>query len=513
MRKVLTLLLAAALCLSASAQQAKRSTGTQTQKRTTTAQPKKTQPAQTKKTQAKKPQPKKTQPTAREAAEAERKKVRDNIAKNRQQKAELERRVKQQMQDVLSLGNEIDMKRLLLDSIKTEIDTLDRRIAVLGAEMALLQKELAERQENYKQSVRYMHRNRKAQSKVMFVFSAQNINQMYRRNRFMNEYATYQKAQGEAVRQKQEQVKAKQRELESARATMSKLLAKGESERLLMEKQQQEQKLLVDKLQKQQKTVQDLIVKEQKQEADLNAKIEKLIAEEIAREKARIEAEKKRLAEEKARKERERKERERQLAAAREREQRAREEARSATNAEEKKAAKQRAREAENERKNMERVVADDTREAKRDAENYANADPDRQLSGSFASNKGRLPMPITGAYQVVRGFGANVVEGVGKGVHLASKGIHLKGQPGAQARCVFDGEVSRIFATANGFIVMVRHGRYISVYCDLASVSVASGQKVTTNQTLGALGSSHTMQFQLRNWTDLLDPRPWLKR
>lgn len=502
MKKVFAFFLVAVLCLSASAQQSKRKTGTQTPKRTTTT------------TQQKKTQPKKkAQPTAREQAEAERKKVRDNIAKSRQQKAELERRVKQQMQEMLLLGNEIDMKRLLLDSIKTEIDTLDGRIALLDAEMAILQKELAERQENYKQSVRYMHRNRKPQNKVMFVFSAHNINQMYRRNRFMNEYATYQKAQGEAVKQKQEQVEAKQRELESARATMSELLSRGEAERLLMEQKQEEQKLLVDKLQKQQKTIQELIVKEQKQEAELNAKIEKLIAEEIERERARIEAEKKRLAEENARKERERKERERQLAAAREREQKAREEARAAKNAEEKKAAKQRAREAENERKSMERVVAADTREARRDAENYANADPDRQLSGSFASNKGRLPMPITGTYQIVRGFGANVVEGVGKGVHLTSKGIHLKGQPGAQARCIFDGEVSRIFATANGFIVMVRHGRYISVYCDLASVSVTSGQKVTTNQTLGALGSSYTMQFQLRNWTDLLDPRPWLKR
>ena len=52
---------------------------------------------------------------------------------------------------------------------------------------------------------------------------------------------------------------------------------------------------------------------EQQEEAALNAKIEKLIAEEIAREKARIEAEKKRKAEELARKERERQEREEEL--------------------------------------------------------------------------------------------------------------------------------------------------------------------------------------------------------
>lgn len=495
MKRFLICLLVAVCCSTTLAQRSKQRT-TPVKKNTTTT-----------------VQQNKKQPTQREKAEAERKRVRDNLAKNKKQKAELDRRVKRQMQDVLSLGNEIDMKRLLLDSIKLEIDTLDGHIAQLDSEMTVLKKELKERQENYRQSVRYMHRNRKAQNKVVFVFSAHNVNQMYRRTRFMNEYATYQNAQGEAVKQKQEQLTQKQLELENARTEMNTLLQQSEKEKIEMESKQRVQKQLVDKLQKEQKTVQELIVKEQQQEADLNAKIDRLIAEEIAREKARIEAEKKRLAEEKARKERERKERERKLAEAKAREQKAREEARAAKNAEEKKAAKERARAAETERKTMERVVADDTKDAKRDAERYNNADPDRLLSGNFASNKGRLPMPITGSYQIIRGFGSNVVEGVGKGVHLASKGIHLKGQPGAQARCVFNGEVSRIFATANGFIVMVRHGRYISVYCDLASVSVTAGQKVSTNQTLGGLGSSLTMQFQLRNWTDLLDPRPWLRR
>lgn len=508
MRRLLICLLMALFCLSASAQRSKQRTATAKKKPATTTVHKKTATTTT----AKKKKLQK-QPTQREKAEAERKQVRANIARNKQQKAELDRRVRKEMQDVLSLGNEIDMKRLTLDSIRVEMNTLDGHIATLDSEMVVLKKELKERQENYRQSVRYMHRNRRAQNRALFVFSARNVNQMYRRTRFMNEYATYQKAQGEAVKQKQEQLEAKQQELETARTEMKTLLHRGETERREMESKQHQQQLLVNKLQKEQKTVQNLIVKEQQQEADLNAKIDRLIAEEIAREKARIEAERKRLAEEKARKERERKEREHRLAEAKAREQKAREEARAARNAEEKKAAKQRARAAETERKSMERAVADDEKHAKRDAARYATADPDHQLSGSFAGNKGRLPMPITGAYQVVRGFGSNVVEGVGKGVHLSSKGLHLKGQPGAQARCVFDGQVSRIFATATGFIVMVRHGRYISVYCDLASVNVTAGQKVTTNQTLGSLGASHTMQFQLRNWTNLLDPRPWLRR
>lgn len=490
MKRLCFLILVLTLCMASSAQRSKRNT-TQSRQSTTRVQ-----------------KNKKRQPTERERMQADQQRLRNDIAKKKRRKQELDRRVRQQMQDMMVLGNEIDMKRLTIDSIRIELDTVNAHKALLDSQLVCLQRELAERQENYRQSVRYMHRNRKMQNKMMFIFSAENMNQMYRRTRFMNEYATYQRAQGEAVKQKQEQVEQKQAELDTIKAQITNLLHKGEAEQRQMEAKKREQQTLVDQLKQEQQTVQTLLAKEQREEAELNAKIERLIAEEIAREKARIEAEKRRKAEETARKERERKERERQLAEAKERERKAKAEARAARNAEEKKAAKQRQQAAENERKTVEREISNARRESR-----YTAADPDQRLSGSFSNNKGRLPMPITGNYQIVRGFGANVAEGVGRGVHLPSKGIHLKGQPGAQARCVFDGQVSSIFANGNTYIVMVRHGKYISVYCDLASVSVSTGQRVSTNQTLGKLGPEHTMQFQLRNWTELLDPRPWLRR
>ena len=445
--------------------------------------------------------------------QADQKRLKKDIENQKRKKQQLDQQVKKQMQDVLALNGEISEKQRTIDTIKTDIDSLDRNLVLLNAQMDTLKQELKKRQNSYAYSVRYMHRNRQLKNKMMFYFSAENVNQMYRRTRFMNEYATYQKAQGEAVKIKQQQVAKKQEEINLSKNKKNTLLEKGKREQQLMEQQQAQQKKMVLQLQKEQRTVQELIKKEQQEEAALNAKIEKLIAEEIAREKARIEAEKKRKAEELARKERERQERERRLAEAKAREEKAKAEALAAKTAKEKAAAKQRQLEAENDRKIAERHV-EESKKAISDytTSNFTNADPDQKLSGSFASNKGRLPMPITGAYQVVRGFGSNVVDGM-KNVHLSSKGLHLKGQPGAKARCVFDGVVSKIYSTGNSYIVMVRHGKYISVYCDLASVSVSSGQKVTTNQTLGALGSNNTMQFQLRNWTELLNPRPWLRR
>lgn len=500
MRKFVVLLLAFVVSVVAPAQKSKSSSQSR-QKTTTTQTQKKKQSQTTTKKQAK-------PLSEREKMQASQKQLRQDIENKKKQNVELDRKVKQQMQDVEELSVEIDDKKRLIDTIKTDIASLDSTLVLLNAQMDTLQRELKGFQERYANSVRYLYRNRKSYNKAMFVFSADNVNQMYRRSRFMKEYATYQKVQGETVKQKQAQVLAKQHEIESNRHEKRDLLQKGQREQQNLEQKQAQQKQLVEQLQKEQRTVQALIKKEQQQETELNAKIEKLIAEEIAREQARIEAEKKRKAEELARKERERKERERKLAEAKAKEEAAKAQARAAKTDREKAEANRSVKNAEAARKTAERDVAATQKEIK---EYSANSDRAKRLTGSFASNKGKLPMPITGPYKVIRGFGSNVVEGLGN-VHLSSKGLYLKGQAGAMARCVFDGEVSKVYSTGSSYIVMVRHGKYISVYCDLASVSVSAGQKVSINQTLGKLGPSYVMQFQLRNWTDLLNPRPWLK-
>ena len=136
----------------------------------------------------------------------------------------------------------------------------------------------------------------------------------------------------------------------------------------------------------------------------------------------------------------------------------------------------------------------------------------DLRISGSFESNRGRLPIPITGAYRIVSHFGQYSVEGL-RNVTLDNKGINIKGEAGAQARSIFDGEVSAVFSFGGTVVVMVRHGSYISVYCNLSSVNVRRGQKVTTRQALGRVGQDNILQFQLRKETQKLNPESWLGR
>lgn len=350
-------------------------------------------------------------------------------------------------------------------------------------------------------SMRYMHRNRSVQNQLMFIFSAQNFTQMYRRLRFTREYAQYQRAQGEAVMMIKEEVRKGQEEIADSKRQKSDLLNKDEEERRNLENKQAEQQKVVKSLQREQKTIESLISEQRKKDAALNAQIEKLIAEEIARAKARAEAE--------ARAEAQRKAREAEEAAAKKRaEEQARKNATAKKTTTETTTAEKDSRTTEPKKKEEEK------REPPRKVEkaDFSVSTEDRRLSGNFESNRGKLPMPITGSYRIVSGFGQNSVDGL-KGVHLDNKGMNIKGQSGAQARCIFDGEVCAVFDIGGVMGVMVRHGSYISVYSNLSAVSVRRGQKVSTRQSLGAVSPEGILHFQLRKGSVAQNPARWLAR
>lgn len=460
--------------------------------------------------------------------------------------------VKNRLQNLMVLNTAIGERQKSIDGIQRDITQLNSDIDILNAQLQTLEEQLKERKQKYIKSMRYMARHRNVQDKLMFVFSAKDFAQMFRRSRFVRQYAAFQRAQGEAVMAKQNQVNEKRQQLEAAKGEKNALLQKDQKERTALQGQQDEQQKMVNTLQKQQKTIQKIIDEQKQKDAAVNAQIDRLIAIEVekARQRAAAEAKRQAAAAEAAKKRKEELERkkaaaaaaarenERRIAEAKEREAKAKAEARAAA-AEAEKAksgesqtaareaaaarkarAEQAAREAEAERLAAERKAkaeADRSKkeidEAKKSAEesNTLSA-ADRMMSGGFEANRGRLPMPITGSYSIVSHFGTNSVEGL-KGVTLDNKGINILGKPGCMARSIYDGEVSAVFGYAGSMYVMVRHGAYISVYCNLKSVAVSNGQKVRTGQQLGVVGMDNILQFQLRRGSQKLNPEAWLRK
>lgn len=373
-----------------------------------------------------------------------------------------------QLKGLAALTGQIEERKRYILAINSDMDAIDRELVSLERQLNQLQKELKDKKTKYAASVNYLYRNHTIQDKLLFIFSAQTLEQTYRRLRYVREYASYQRMQGEEIQKKQKQINDKRAELTEARKAKENLLKERENEKTTLERQEKEQKALVDSLRKKQRSLQSEINKKRKEANQLNARIDRLIAEEI----------------EKARK-------------------RAEEEARCEAAA----------------RKKAEKTESPSATKPKAEPlEAYTMNKADRELSGSFASNRGKLPVPVTGPYIITSHYGEYTVPGL-RGVKLDNKGIDIQAKPGAQARAVFNGKVAAVFQLNGLFNILVRHGAYISVYCNLSTASVKADDMVKTGQTLGTIfsdgadGGRTVLHFQLRREKEKLNPEPWLNR
>ncbi len=134
-------------------------------------------------------------------------------------------------------------------------------------------------------------------------------------------------------------------------------------------------------------------------------------------------------------------------------------------------------------------------------------------LSNDFASNKGRLPWPVSYT-KVAREYGRYTHASGGQNMN---NGIDLVCSGGAAVKCVFNGTVSRVFTCPNGTKgIIVRHGEYMTVYANMGTVAVSEGKKVTTGQNLGTVytnsDGSAEFSFQLWKSTSSQNPRTWLR-
>ena len=539
MKKQLLALLLVVFTMSLSAQTRRKATNSRhtTTKKVTTNNNKRTatpkRPAG-KKTTTKGKAPSYSTPAIK-GLQAERNQIQQKIRQQEQALRANQADVKKRLQDLLVLNTQIDERQKNIEGIQKDIHGIDNNIGILTVQLQNLQSQLDQHKEKYIKSLQYSAKHHNVQENMMFIFSAESLTQLYRRMRFVKEYAAYQKAQGDIIKMKQQQIGEKNQQLKVVKGQKNTLLYKGQQEKKALEGQQGEKKKVVASLQQQQKTIQSVIAEQRQKDAELNKKIDALIAEEVAKARARAAAEAKRraeaaaeakrkaeeLARKKAAAEAAARENARRIAEAKAREERLKAEARAAeraADAAKRKEAEQLAREAEAARVATERKAQAEEERNQRDISNARKSvedaqrmnSVDRMMSGGFEANKGRLPMPITGSYRIVSHFGQYNVEGL-KNVTLDNKGINILGSPGCQARAIYDGEVSAVFGFSGSMVVMVRHGAYISVYCNLRSVNVSKGQKVSTRQTLGAVGADNILQFQLRRETAKLNPEAWL--
>lgn len=398
------------------------------------------------------------------------------------------------LQRINLINKQISSRKEMMTLQNQEIAALEREQLRLESEIKRLDEALKQKQESYAKAVRVMQASRSRQNELFFVLSGKSLGESLRRMQYLRDYSKWRKSQAEEIKQQNVQLGARKDELAKAHAGKQAALDALKAEQTRLQQEEHVRQSEMTEARGKQRELQKMLQDKQSQARKLDAQIEKLIAEEVARQER--EAEARRLA---AEAERKRKTEEATAKARRE--------------AEKERKTEELARKEPDKKEDVKPVV----KQPDPKIEVATAADETFNLSRNFVSNRGSLPMPVTGTASIVGSFGQR--RHSEWNITTNSNGIDIQAQQGANIRTVFEGEVSKVFSVPGyNTCVIVRHGDYYTFYGNIYDLYVKSGDKLKAGQSLGRIYTDPdtgvaTMHFQLWQKTTKLNPAPWLKR
>jgi murein hydrolase activator len=143
---------------------------------------------------------------------------------------------------------------------------------------------------------------------------------------------------------------------------------------------------------------------------------------------------------------------------------------------------------------------------------------PEQKIIGdSFNENKGKLPWPvergiITSHFGIQKNPDLKYLTENNIGIEITSSGI-------MKARCVFQGEVVGVLPIRGAnMTIIVKHGKFLSVYTNIVNVKVKQGDKLLIKQEIGNVYSDPeknnncVLKFMIFE-TKYLDPEIWISK
>ncbi len=375
---------------------------------------------------------------------------------------------KKQERNILAELNEqnkkIKLQTELINNSQRQIKTLANDIYVNTLAANKLKRELAVLKDDYAKTIVKSYKSRSEQNRIMFILSSNNFLQAYKRMQYIKQYAKYRKSQGDEIRAKFEELERISAHLEQQKNKQQKVASEQEGQRKELEVEKGKQTELMNLVKKNSKKYTDQIRKKQQETKKIDREIQATV-------KKIIEEENRKRREEEARRKRE-------------------EEARNA--------------------KSGTKTTPTVTKTSA--AGKFDMTPEEKALATSFSNNRGRLPWPVEKGYISSR-YGT--VKHPEYDIEYENHGIEISTEKGSTVRSVFEGEVSQIQVIGNSRTVFIRHGEYITVYQNLASISVSKGQKVSTKQKIGTVGTNFegasVLKFLITKNSDYNNPQSWL--
>jgi septal ring factor EnvC (AmiA/AmiB activator) len=361
------------------------------------------------------------------------------------------------MNHLVTLNKKISYRHDLISTISTELNVVDKEIVHVSSNIDSIKVSMEKLKRQYSAMLYFAYKNQSAYSKIMFVFSADDINQAFKRMQYLRQLSDYRIHQHDLLVALQDSLDGKIHTLEDQKTDKSRLLTTHENQIKQLDNEKKEQVSLLNSLASKEKKLRNEIKEKQKAQQQLASKIESIIRKEI---EAAKKADKK---------------------------------------------------------KNNSTTTAS-TSKRKIDTTNSAsilsNTPEALKLSSAFENNKGLLPWPVEKGF-ISSQFGRRT-HPVWKDVVINNNGVDINSSKGARARSIFEGKVLQVIVVLDHYAVLVQHGEYFTLYSNLEQVFVKRDDKVVTKQPIGIVQTNEDdgkTEIHLEIWRggNKMDPEAWI--
>jgi septal ring factor EnvC (AmiA/AmiB activator) len=179
------------------------------------------------------------------------------------------------------LNNDIQTRKKLIKNIQSEISGLNQEMGQLREKRAELQAQLEACKADYARMVRETHYADMQQSPLLFLLSSDTFQQLTRRIRYMQQFATYRKAQVQQIESIQAEIDIQNNLLEDRKSNRTTALKNQKREQDKLASDERKQKSMLQTLKKQEKELLAKQKSQQKKAEALNKQIEELIAKQV----------------------------------------------------------------------------------------------------------------------------------------------------------------------------------------------------------------------------------------
>ncbi|MEY4330638.1 MAG: hypothetical protein RL609_1386 [Bacteroidota bacterium] len=386
----------------------------------------------------------------KEALRSQRDELSAKIKETKAMIADSEKKQKLTAGQIAILNEQIRYRENMIENINGELGQLDLNIQSEQSQIQLLEFQLESLKDEYAKMVYQAYKNRSSYNSIVFILSADDFYQAYKRYKIMQALSDGRRKQVEIIKETETNLQSSIADLKISRTQVASLRNEQEQVKAEIDQDKQAQQ---DKLTKLKKEESKLRTQQKKQETDrkkLVSKIQDIINKELAEERKREEQERiKALAAiEKAKPDK-------------------------TTNPSPKVG-------------ETPKVAASNKAENK--TTKIELAPEVVSLNANFENNKGNLPWPVShGA--ITSHFGKHAHPSL-EDITLNNNGVDFTTKQGEPVLSVFGGKVTSVFSIPGaGYNIIVTHGTYKTVYSGLAQVNVKVGDKVSAKHNLGTVG------------------------